>query len=307
MNKRNRVRRYRMITSFLLIGALLQACDFNINIFPESAPPDTVPEVIPEVQEPPQPDQGAEESDPIQEQVQEPGQAQDTRILIDHGGVELWYDPQVILEIEPNTIPPVAEGGMQEPHPAYVQYALPMDSGAISVVEIDAYKNMSEFAANTLPEVQALLANQDINFLDCIPELPLVAFYHECDRQQLTASREYIDFQNGSGMRFVTVYAVQDTVPVSNEHLVYTFQGVSDDQQCYIRASFQLLHQDIPDYANYDELPDPQYDDAVSTGLRRYFGLYEAQLTGTPDGYSPALSHFDTIISSIEIGNCLGG
>ena len=300
MSERNIDRQLRLFLNFLLISALLQACDFNINIFPEPAPPDTAPEELPENQAPPQSEQEEVEPDQSQQQGQD-----NSRVLIDHGGVELWYDPQVILEIEASTIP-VAEGGMyEEPHPAYVQYALPLDSGAISVVEIDVYNNVSEVATNTFPELQALLASQDLNLLECVPELPLVAFNHDCSHQQLTANLEFIDFQNGSGIRFVTVYGIQDVVPVSNEHLVYTFQGVSDDQQCYLKASFRLLHQDIPDYADYGELP--ENDDAVGTALGRYFGLYEAQLTGTPEGYSPALTHFDTIISSIEIGNCLGG
>jgi hypothetical protein len=297
MSKRKIDRQLRLCLNFLLIGALLQACDLTINIFPEPAPPQTVPEELPENQVPPQSEQ--EEIEPEQNQQQ----GQDNQwLLIDHGGVELWYDPQVILEIEASTIPR-EEGGMQEPHPAYVQYALPMDSGAISVVEIDAYKNMSEVAVITFLELQALIFNQNLNYLECVPELPLVAFYHECSRQQLTANIEFIDFRNGSGVRFVTVYAIQDTVPVSNEHLVYTFQGVSDDQQCYLKAGFRLIHRDIPDYSDYGELP--EYDDEVGTALGRYFGLYEAQLSGTPEGYSPALTRFDTIISSIEISSCM--
>ena len=115
---------------------------------------------------------------------------------------------------------------------------------------------------------------------------------------------KFIDFENGSGVRFVTVYGIQDAAPVSNEILVYTFQGITEDQQCYVKASFMLTHQELEDFA---EIPAEIYSDPTGTALDTYFSDFEQLLNGDPDGFSPSLARFDLIISSIEMSYCLGG
>jgi hypothetical protein len=236
-------------------------------------------------------------------QGQFPGQ-DDQWYLISHGGMEFWYDPKVILDIEASTIPWSEGGAYEEPHPAFIQYSLLLDSGAISVVEIEIYKNVSDVAAQIFPELQTLIANQNAQSSDCIPELPLVSFFHECSHQQFNSNVKFIDFENGSGVRFVTVYGIQDAAPVSNEILVYTFQGITEDQQCYVKASFMLTHQELEDFA---EIPAEIYADSTGTALDNYFSDFEQLLNGNPDGFSPSLARFDLIISSIEMSYCLGG
>ena len=75
-------------------------------------------------------------------QGQFPGQ-DDQWYLISHGGMEFWYDPKVILDIEASTIPWSEGGAYEEPHPAYIQYSLLLDNGVISVIGIETTGKLS--------------------------------------------------------------------------------------------------------------------------------------------------------------------
>jgi hypothetical protein len=239
-----------------------------------------------------------------QEDSDQAGGQEEQLVLNDHGGMALWYDPEVILDIRPTTIP-LSQGGYGEvAHPAYVQYSLPLDSGAVLVVEIELYKDMSESADRIFPELKSLLAYRNAMSLDCIPELPLAAFFRQCSHQQLNANVEYVDFKNGTGLRFVTVYGIQDAAPISNEHLVYVYQGITNDKQCYVTASFRLTHEGLEDYA---QIPRDVYQDMTGVALAEYFSEHEQLLNSHPGGYTPGLQRFDLIMQSIEVGYCMGG
>jgi hypothetical protein len=295
-----------MYSSLLLVFSLLSACNLSSGsnlIF------DYFRSNQNEVQNEQTLDQSEDEDqleDQEQNQVilgQDQGHEEDW-VLNNHGGMGFWYDPEVILELQAKTVP-LSQGGPRDvAHPAYVQYSLPLDSGTISVAEIEFYSDMSEAADQILPELTNLLANRSALSLGCIPELPLAAFYRQCSHQQFNANVEYIDFKNGTGVRFVTVYGIQDAAPVSNKHLVYVYQGITDDRQCYVSASFRLTHEDLEADA---EIPRDVYSDSTGIALAEYFSEHELLLNGAAKGYMPGLERFDQIMESIEVAYCLGG
>jgi hypothetical protein len=260
-------------------------------------------------------DQQNQNQDQQQNQVNEenhqneedPGSVQghtDQWVSLNHGGFGFWYDPAVIEDIQPSTISQSAGGMYEVPHPPYVQYALPLDSGSISVVEIPWYEDVSEAAAEIFPELMSLINAQNAHGLDCVPELPLLSFFRQCDHQQFNANVAFVGFANGSGVRFVTVYGIQDAVPVSNTDLVYVYQGITDDGQCYVQASFRLTHQGLEEYT---EFPPDVNSDTTGEALSAYFAEYEQILVDAPDGFQPGLERFDLIIQSIEVAACSGG
>jgi hypothetical protein len=299
--------RLRIYVTLLIFVSLLLACNASsgsevlFDLFDDS--PDGA-----------QGEQDQDQADQDQGQVQTPDQNEDEAdqgggrtedwVLNNHAGMALWYNSAVIEDIRATTVP-LTEGGYGEvAHPAYVQYSLPLDSGAIAVVEIQAYTSMSESADRIFPELRSVLANRSAMALDCIPELPLAAFFRQCSHQQLNANVEYVDFKNGTGMRFVTVYGIQDAAPISNEHLVYVYQGITNDKQCYVTASFRLSHEGLEDYA---QIPRDVYRDTSGISLAEYFSEHEQLLNSQPDGYMPELERFDLIMRSVEVANCLGG
>jgi hypothetical protein len=299
--------RFRIYLSLLVFVSLLLACNVSSGSEALFGFFDGSQDEVQSEQNQGQADQ-AQGQDQVQDQNQndsnQAGGQEEQWVLNDHGGMALWYDPEVILDVQATTVP-LSEGGFGEvAHPAYVQYSLPLDSGAISVVEIGPYEKMSESADRIFPELKGLLAFRNALSLDCIPELPLTAFFRQCSHQQMKANVEYVDFKNGTGVRFVTVYGIQDAAPISNEHLVYVFQGITNDKQCYVTASFRLTHEGLEDYA---EIPRDVYRDTSGISLAEYFSEHEQLLNDRPEGYIPGLERFDLIMQSIEVANCLGG
>lgn len=286
----------RLYLILVFIFTILLACNFGSPSISEEEEPGPNSEAFRQTQE---------ALETLQNPGVGPGEGEGGElVLLDHGGVEFYYDPEAILDIEAATIPASEGGAYEEAHPAYIQYSLVLDSGTIAVVPVEFYESVSGAALETFPELRSLLAGKNAESLDCIPELPLVAFYHECSHQQFNADLAFVDFRSGSGVRFVTVYGVQDAAPISNENLVYTFQGITDDGQCYIRANFRLTHRALE---GITEIPDEVYADADGAALAEYFSAFQQQLEDDPAGYSPALTRFDRIMSSISVAYCLGG
>lgn len=221
-------------------------------------------------------------------------------VQIEWDGVTLSYDPNLILDIEASTVPAkTGEDPYEMPAPSYTQFSLILDSGVILVVPIAAYLEVADFAEELFVDLSLLIDEKPEEFGDCVPELPLVAFFHHCDHQQFNANVDFVDFQNGSGVRFVTVYGIQDAVPVSNENLVYIFQGFTEDDKYYLVGGFRLTHKQLDEYVG--AFPQEVYTDEDGVALGEYFSGYEELLNKTPEDFQPLLTRFDMIIESLRV------
>ncbi|MFQ5942723.1 MAG: hypothetical protein ACE5JF_04145 [Anaerolineales bacterium] len=216
--------------------------------------------------------------------------------------ITLFYDPSLILDITADTVPAVLEPGpFVDPHPDYISFYLILDSGAVSVVRVQDYADLSDSAEEELQRLKEMIAARPSQVQECIPQPPLSAFYTTCSHQQFNANIEYVNFQNGSGVRFVTVYAIQDAVPVSNEHLAYVFQGLTEDERYYVSAGFHITHRDLEEFVA--EIPQEVYADTSGLALRQYFEGYEAMLNAAEGRYQPLLSRFDEMLGSLRIAD----
>jgi len=214
--------------------------------------------------------------------------------------ITLSYDPSLILEITADTIPAALEPGpFQEAHPDYVIFSFVLDNGALSVVRVQDYAALSDSAKGELQRLREMITAKSLQVQDCIPQPPLSAFYTTCSHQQFDANIAYLDFENGSGVRFVTVYAIQDAVPVSNEHIAYVFQGFTEDERYYVSAGFHITHMDLEEFVA--EIPEAVYSDTSGEALRQYFEQYEALLNAAEGRYQPLLSRFDEMLRSLRI------
>jgi hypothetical protein len=150
-----------------------------------------------------------------------------------------------------------------------------------------------------LQRLKEMIAARSSQVQECIPQPPLSAFYTTCSHQQFDANIAYVNFQNGSGVRFVTVYAIQDAVPVPNEHLTYVFQGFTEDERYYVSAGFHITHMDLEEFVA--EVPEEVYADTSGEALRQYLEDFEALLNAAEGQYQPLLSRFDEILGSLSI------
>ena len=109
------------------------------------------------------------------------------------------------------------------------------------------------------------------------------------------AQEKYIDFQNGSGIRYLTQYS-QDITPITNQNLFYTFQGLTADGAYYVTATFPISAPTLAD--------EPAIDDwnAFGAGYQDYLTQTINDLnTLTSDEYEPDLALLDTMVQSLRV------
>lgn len=217
----------------------------------------------------------------------------------EHVGIRLYYDPQLVIDIDPpiETIPASSGGGYEYAHPAFVHFNLYMEQAQVYVVPVQEYEKVLDIAPGIIADINRLTDNID-NFSDCAPELPLGTFFHVCDHQQFNSNLSGLDFANGSGFRFVSVYGIQDMVPVDDENLVYVFQGITDDGKYYIKAVVRLLHAQLPEVG---EIPPNVYAAEDIATVQQYFQGFEQLLNQNEADFSPKLDWIDAFLHSLRV------
>ncbi len=234
--------------------------------------------------------------------IQEPdeGGIPSEEFYFEHNDIKLHYDPQLVIDIAPPAESIQASSGddmYDMPHPAYVHFNLYMEQAQVYVAPVQEYEAAADFAPGIIAGLYRLNDSID-NYSDCVPELPLSNFYRVCDHQQFNSNLSQLDFENGSGVRFVSVYGIQDMVPVDNENLVYIFQGLTNDDKYYIKAVVRLLHSQLPEIG---EIPADIYMAADAAVVKDYFKGFEQLLNQDQAGFAPALDWIDAFLGSLRV------
>ena len=103
---------------------------------------------------------------------------------------------------------------------------------------------------------------------------------------------EYVDFQNGSGVRFVTQYA-QARVTLNNYEMFYTYQGLTSDGAYYVAAILPVSHPTLAAEAeSIDEVEFGTYLDETVARLDAQAGA----------SFTPDLGLLDALFRSLEVG-----
>ena len=147
----------------------------------------------------------------------------------------------------------------------------------------------NEGAGRMATDLQTLLQSQKpVDFMPFLPPFNAAQVLH--------AQVQFLDFKNGSGVRFLTQFD-QAPLPINNFELIYTFQGLTRDGKYYIAAVLPVTHPDLP--ANNQvsaqqatELNDfPAYLAKTVTWLDQQPG----------SSFTPDLAKLDALIQSIEV------
>jgi hypothetical protein len=80
-----------------------------------------------------------------------------------------------------------------------------------------------------------------------------------CCVQTLRARIAYMNFQNGTGVRFLTDFR-GDASPITDGSVFYTFQGLTADGRYYVSVRLPVSHPSLPD----DPAAVPGVDDYAS-------------------------------------------
>jgi len=229
----------------------------------------------------------------------EPGEP-DT-VQFDGDGVQFSYAASLATGVTPQQIPAdeVEDAPEWAVAPAYRQflfegYVLPQTFHEPRLIVYPAvdFEALNPIAARVIPDLRQLLEQRPAE----IDELPFLPPFNAA--QMMHAQVEYVDFQNGSGVRFLTQYA-QAYLPINNSDLFYTYQGLSDDGEVYVAALLPVSHPSLP--AHSGEIPEGDFD-AFAENFETYIAGIQDQLDAEdPSSFTPDLSLLDQMIQSLQV------
>jgi hypothetical protein len=113
--------------------------------------------------------------------------------------------------------------------------------------------------------------------------------------QAFIGKRKFLRFRNGRGVLFVTQYQ-QEPLPVNNGALVYTFQGMTDDNAWYVSVVFPVAAPGLPATDAGASKKD------FARGYPRYVAGVAERLEKLPaKNYTPHLTLLENLVRSIKV------
>ena len=231
-----------------------------------------------------------------------------------NGAVDVAYDDitfsldeTLASDVEVAQVPAVANGAdvpFFALHPAYVEFYLTdyavERQGVAARVAIYPVAEFTSLLPNTVgPEVdylQRLVESCPDPATDVtMPYLPPLGA-----EQVFATNVQCLEFENGAGLRYLTVYR-QDVSPISNQDLLYVFQGITSDGQRYVSVTVPVTAFILSDTI------DPQ---AVDEDFAENFETYLNDLTRRlnaqiPAEFTPELTLLDDMVESLVVGEVL--
>ena len=189
-----------------------------------------------------------EPTDAPEPQVEEPVEQPD----VVYEGISFSFDPNIAQSVNMSTVPGQNMGEDYMPgetYPTYFEFTFNNYTVAdhfhtpkIIVYPVEEYRAISTSASERIDSLQLALMNHPGGGV--ISNLPFLPMWPAA--QMFSAQVGYFDFQNGSGVRYLTMYG-QAIYPVDNQNLFYTYQGLTNDGRFYISAVLPVVHLGLPD------------------------------------------------------------
>lgn len=142
------------------------------------------------------------------------------------------------------------------------------------------------------PDLSAYAGASVISDAQWLPFLPWVNH-----AQVMRAQPSYLDWDSGSGIRFIT-YFDQEAAPMVDQRVFYTFQGMLGGGQYYIAALLPVQTGILPADMSALEVDWNDFAPNAERYLNESAALIEAL---AESAFSPTLSTLDALVQSIEI------
>jgi hypothetical protein len=150
--------------------------------------------------------------------------------------------------------------------------------GSIRVYPISTFPASDQPATQTMEAVRELLALDEAAFEETITANGIPSIEQITTSQIFTAQESRLDFQNGSGVRFITA-AAQDVGPIVNSMVYYNYQGITEDGNYYVSATFPVSVEALPDEAE-------SMDEAAYNEFAENYETYLEEVASTLDALS---------------------
>lgn len=265
----------RIIPVFVLFAVLMFACSIPTAVPPVEPPVVTEPPVTepPVIGEPP---------------------------LLTYSGCDmltLYIDPSFAGSYSCETVPGNPEGEVIYPtYPSLLMQYAGISSTYTGHIDLFSVASWNALVPESMPSLvdglQSLIGG-------AAPGGSMIILPYPAGGQEFIAQYQVLPFVNGGGIRFLTMI-VQMQVPVNNQMMFYSFQGLTSDGQYWIAATFPVSHPGLPE--NGDNPPPGQTWDQFYAGLDTYLAGVTSMLNSSPaDSFQPSLNVLDAMISSITI------
>jgi hypothetical protein len=200
----------------------------------------------------------------------------------------------VVAEMPPSDQSPAWDVAPQHEDISLTGYVLTgsFHEAQINVYPVQEFIALNPIVAERITTLQKIIQDKS-NEPGNVPILPVWNA-----TQVFFSNPTYLDFQNGSGIRYLTQYG-QAIMPINNHDLFYSFQGLTTDGKYWISAILPVNHPSIQ--ATYDD-PLPADIDQFMANYEQYTTLLRANLdTQPPATFKPSLADLDAMISSIIV------
>jgi hypothetical protein len=209
-------------------------------------------------------------------------------------GVAIGGQSVVVTEVLPSDQSPAWDVAPQHEEITLTGYLLTgsFHEGQINIYPIQEFIALNPIVAERVTTLQKIIQDKSDNPGN-VPILPLWNA-----TQVFLSNPVYLEFQNGSGIRYLTQYG-QAIMPVNNHDLFYSFQGLTSDGKYWISAILPVNHPSLQ--ATYDDPLPADYDQFIAN-YEQYTTLLRANLdTQPPETFTPSLADLDAMIGSIVV------
>jgi hypothetical protein len=220
-----------------------------------------------------------------------------------YAGISFYYDYSLASSWDVEVVPPpvpdpnIPQEWLMASHYAFTLRGYPLThiflEPQILVFPTQAYSELNPLAAQRIAALRQLLAERPAAFPQEMPFLPVLNA-----AQVIHVQHAYLNFQNGSGVRYLTQHD-QAFLPINNEELIYTFQGLTSDGGHLIVVTMPISHPSLPD----DHMQVPGGDPtAFANNFESYLADITAQLeSAAPDSFAPSILLLDTMVQSLLV------
>lgn len=160
----------------------------------------------------------------------------------------------------------------------------------VFVYPLEELAATNEAAATVIASLRTLLDSPQE-----IEHMPLLPLFNAA--QVLHTQVQYLDFQNGRGVRYLA-FLSQGIVPVNNHELFYTYQGITNDGKYYVAAILPVNHPLLPADGTVTGNEPAEF----SSDFRAYIANTARSLNvQAADTFSPDLTLLDAMMASLEV------
>lgn len=304
----------RFVLGLSVTLAVLLACDINVNTDEGANANDLAAtqnalqatQIALEVQKQQQ-DQQLQQpvQDPQTQQEQVPQQSQPTLTLqpdIVYEGISFSFDHAIASGVNPENVP--GQQGQEGPpggnYPDHIVFSFNgyvladcFHDPKIYIYPVADYEAIEPIAFERVETLKSFMVNKPVVTDDTLPFMPIWPA-----AQMMHAKAEYFEFQNGSGMRFLSQYG-QAANPINNKEMFYTYQGLTQDGAYYVAAVLPVSHPGM--VADASIIPNNDWA-AFSDNYLNYAAETQQTLNAQPDSsFTPSLEVLDAIFRSLRV------